>query len=88
MEIAADAYEERAAEEKWFPVYDVIEAAKTKIAHVKSVDGGIDALASFSGDLPAVSTWQDGEAVMVSERMVIADPLDSDLYEKHFDVLG
>ena len=25
---------------------------------------------------------------MVSERRVIADPLDSDLYEKHFDVLG
>jgi hypothetical protein len=88
MEIAADAYEERAAEEKWFPVYDAIEAAKTKIAHIKSVDGGIDALASFSGDLPAVSTWQDGDAVMVSERRVIADPLDSDLYEKHFDVLG
>ena len=45
MEIAADAYEERAAEEKWFPVYDAIEAAKTKIARVKSVDGRIDALA-------------------------------------------
>ena len=25
---------------------------------------------------------------MVSERRVIADPLDSDLYEKHFDMLG
>ena len=88
LDIAAADYEEREQEEKWFPVYDAIDAAKAKTAGVKSVDGGIDALAASSAGLPAVSVWQDGDAVMVSERRVMADPLDSDLYEKHFDVIG
>ena len=88
MDIAADAYEERASEEKWFPVYDAIEAAKAKVKGVKTVNGGIDALTAYRGVLPAVSVWHDGGSTMVSERMIMEDPLDSDLYEKHLDLLG
>ena len=57
MKIAAADHEEREQEEEWFPVYDAIDAAKAKAAGVKSVDGGIDALAASRAGLPAVSVW-------------------------------
>jgi len=85
MDIAADDYEERASEEKWFPVYDAIE---DKVGSAKRVNGGFDALAAYRGPLPVVSIWQDGDAVMVSERRIMADPLDSDMYDEHFEALG
>ena len=88
MKIAVADHEEREQEEEWFPVYDAIDAAKAKAAGVKSVDGGIDALAASRAGLPAVSVWQEGDAVMVSERRIMFDPLDSNFYEKHFDVIG